>query len=140
MTLIAGSVLVSPPVAEYPSSMEGCRQCGAPVERSYRYCPWCAAPQRTKLTELFPGHPAIETSRGRALRVSRYFGDGETRHVRFSVWAGGGPDEARAEAAMSIDSAEAERLGRFLLDLPAPRETLAAELEQTQELGPGPAS
>ena len=48
--------------------------------QAFRYCPWCAAPQRAKLVEFFTGTGA-ET--GKALRVSRYTDEG---HVRFSVW------------------------------------------------------
>ncbi|OAI54908.1 hypothetical protein AYO48_00780 [Gaiella sp. SCGC AG-212-M14] len=45
---------------------------------------------------------------GKALRVSRYL----TRdpHVRFSVW----DESGVAEAAVSLDQAEAARLARFL--------------------------
>ncbi len=44
---------------------------------------------------------------GRALRVSRYV---DERHVRFSVW----DESGTAEAALSIDEAEAQRLAAFL--------------------------
>jgi bifunctional non-homologous end joining protein LigD len=26
----------------------GCRECGGELEGAYRFCPWCAAPQRRK--------------------------------------------------------------------------------------------
>ena len=83
---------------------------------AFRYCPWCAAPQRLKLVEFFRGR-AREGSQD-ALRVSRYLhDDADERHVRFSIWR-----DARVEAAVSLDDEEAERLGRFLLDsAPAPR-------------------
>src|ERR671910_1783707 len=84
--------------------MERCSQCGGETASVYRYCPWCAAPQRRKLVEFFAGTGA---EAGKALRVSRYRDEG---HVRFSVW-----DEAGvAEAAVSIDEREAQRLTAFL--------------------------
>ena len=89
--------------------MEQCAQCGGSVERSFRYCPWCARPQRSKLVEFFLAHPEIERDHGKALRVSRYLGDG-MRHVRFSVWNEAG----EAQGAVSLTNAEAERLRRFL--------------------------
>ena len=42
-------------------------------------------------------------------------GDAEERHVRFSVWTEG-EASARAEAAVSLDQDEADRLAMFLLD------------------------
>jgi hypothetical protein len=81
-----------------------CRECGESVDAQYRYCPWCAAPQRRKLVEFFAGTGA---EAGKALRVSRYRDEG---HVRFSVW-----DEAGvAEAVVSVDDGEAARLAAFL--------------------------
>ena len=50
---------------------------------------------------------------GKALRVSRYLT--EEPHVRFSVWSADGV----AEAAVSLDEEEAERLAGFLA-APAP--------------------
>ena len=77
----------------------------------YRFCPWCAAPLRSKLVEFFHPHPAFEG--GRALRVSRYLGgDTEERHVRLSIW----DDESTAESVIPLEDAEAERLARFLLE------------------------
>jgi hypothetical protein len=84
--------------------MHTCRSCNGSVEGDYRYCPWCAAPQRAKLVEFFTG---TGSDSGRALRVSRYV---DERHVRFSVW----DESGRAEAALSIGEAEAQRLARFL--------------------------
>src|SRR3954466_4560096 len=72
--------------------------------------PWCAAPQRRKLVEFFPAHPR---DHGKALRVSRYLT--EEPHVRFSVWNADGV----AEAAVSLEEAEAQRLAGFLA-VPAP--------------------
>ena len=91
--------------------MAECAGCGGKVEDSFRFCPWCATPQRLKLVEFFRGHAVTERDRGKALRVSRYLGpDPEERHVRFSVWSGAGV----AEAAVSLDERETARLRRFL--------------------------
>ena len=89
------------------------------MERNHRFCPWCAAPQRLKIVDFFRGHAEIEGDRGRALRVSRYLGAGEERHVRFSVWDDAG-ETARATAALSLDEEEAARLARFLVETEAP--------------------
>jgi hypothetical protein len=108
-----------------------CRQCGGRVEAAHRFCPWCAAPQRSKFVEFFRAHPLIDDAR--ALRVSRYFGPEEVdRHVRFSVWT-----DDRAEAAVSLPEEEAGRLSRFLA-MPAPRPSsgvrrLRRQLEQGLE-------
>jgi hypothetical protein len=75
------------------------------MEAAYRFCPWCASPQRRKLVEFFRAHPRDE---GRALRVSRYLTDDP--HVRFSVWSADGV----AEAAVSLEEEEAARLAAFL--------------------------
>jgi hypothetical protein len=83
-----------------------CAECGGELAASFRFCPWCAAPQRRKLVEFFRAHPRDE---GKALRVSRYLS--EEPHVRFSVWS---PDGV-AEAAVSLDEREAGRLADFLL-------------------------
>jgi hypothetical protein len=90
--------------------MRTCAGCGRGVENRFRFCPWCAQPQRSKLVDFFRAAPLDE---GRALRVSRYLHEG---HVRFSVWN----EDGTAEAAVSIDEAEAERLAAFLLG-PQPR-------------------
>ncbi len=104
--------------------MRECATCTGPVEATYRYCPWCAAPQRLKLTEFFRPHPLLPDDRAKALRVSRYLAPPDAeRHVRFSVWNDSGGD-ARAEAAVSLDEAEADRLARFLS---APRYEAAHE-------------
>ena len=84
--------------------MHACRQCGGSIEEWFRYCPWCAAPQRTKLVEFFGGTGA---EAGKALRVSRYTDEG---HVRFSVW----DETGTAEAAVSVDAQEAVRLAALL--------------------------
>jgi hypothetical protein len=91
--------------------VDRCPQCEGPVEARFRFCPWCAAPRRRKLVEFFFPHAEIEGDRGKALRVSRYLGvGGDPRHVRFSVWS----ETGVAEAAVSLDDAEVERLRGFL--------------------------
>jgi hypothetical protein len=92
--------------------MRVCAECCGELEAAYRFCPWCAAPQRRKLVEFFPAHRRDE---GKALRVSRYLT--EEPHVRFSVWSAGG----EAEAAVSLEEQEAERLAGFLAAPQAPR-------------------
>ncbi|MDQ3875633.1 MAG: zinc ribbon domain-containing protein [Actinomycetota bacterium] len=110
--------------------MRACPRCGGSTSSSFRYCPWCAAPQRLKLVEFFQSHPGIAADRGKSLRVSRYLAPVvDERHVRISVWAERG-DLAEAEAAVSLEDAEARRLARFLLETepePAPR-SLAAQV------------
>jgi hypothetical protein len=110
--------------------MRACKRCGGELDRAFRFCPWCAAPQRMKLVEFFQPHPLIERDRGKALRVSRYLGLAETeqRHVRFSVWN----EHGVAEAALSLSEKETRRLVAFLLapewPLAAPPRTLTAAL------------
>ena len=102
--------------------MKLCPHCGGDVEERFRFCPWCAAPQRSKLVEFFRAHPR---DAGKALRVSRYLD--EDPQVRFSVW-----DEAgRVEGAVSVDELEANRLARFLRPPPRRhrRHALAALLD-----------
>ena len=90
--------------------MRTCRGCGNGVEDRFRYCPWCAAPQRRKLVEFFAPHPAVEGDQAKALRVSRYFGDEATApQVRFSIW-----NVDSAEAAVSLSNEEAARVAAFL--------------------------
>ena len=85
--------------------MRECRRCGGDVGEAFRYCPWCAEPQRRKIVEFFSAFMPDE--RGKALRVSRYVREG---HVRFSVW----DESGRAEAAVSVDEDEARRLAAFV--------------------------
>jgi len=96
--------------------MHACRQCGGSIGEAFRYCPWCAAPQRAKLVEFFRGTGA---EAGKALRVSRYRDEG---HVRFSVW----DETGVAEAAVSVSEHEAQRLAAFL----AARDRVASLLER----------
>ena len=106
-----------------------CRACGNGVEDRFRYCPWCAAPQRRKLVEFFAPHPGVEADAQKALRVSRYFGDDETApQVRFSIWS-----VDYAEAAVSLSPEEAERVSAFLTP-PAPRRQLIDQLRDTFRL------
>lgn len=84
--------------------MAACSECGRDVEARFRFCPWCGTAQRSKLVEFFRPH---RNSPGRALRVSRYFGD--EPQVRFSVW-----DDGVARAAVSLDEDESARLAAFL--------------------------
>lgn len=108
--------------------MRTCRGCGNGVEDRFRYCPWCAAPQRRKLVEFFAPHPAVEADHLKALRVSRYFGDDETvPQVRFSIW-----NVDSAEAAVSLSEAEAQRVAAFLL--PPPKRPLLDQLKDTLRL------
>jgi hypothetical protein len=92
--------------------MYPCPSCDGLIDKGYRYCPWCAAPQRLKVVEFFLPHPSIPHDHDKALRVSRYLGGAEDeKHVRFSVWGGKG----EVKAAVSLAEEEADRLGRFLL-------------------------
>lgn len=90
----------------YVPGMAGCPRCSSEVDPSFRFCPWCAQPQRRKLVEFFRAHPR---DAGRILRVSRYYGD--EPQLRFSIW-----DEAgTAQAALSLAEDEADRLADFLV-------------------------
>jgi hypothetical protein len=88
--------------------MQECRECGGSIAETFRYCPWCAAAQRTKLVEFFAG---TGDEAGKALRVSRYTVEG---HVRFSVW----DESGTAEAVVSVAEEEARRLAAFLASAP----------------------
>ena len=90
-----------------------CASCGEIVEARFRFCPWCAAPLRLKLVEFFRPHPLISGDDHKALRVSRYLEPGPAAHVRFSIWTET-EDAAEAEAAVSLERAEAARLAAFL--------------------------
>jgi hypothetical protein len=106
--------------------MRSCASCGAGVEERFRFCPWCAEPQRLKLVEFFRPH---RFDRGKALRVSRYLGAPDGGHVRFSVWTEF-DDRARAEAAVSLDQEEASRLARFIGARARPRPRTLSRLER----------
>lgn len=100
--------------------MRACSQCGGAVEPSFRFCPWCATPQRRKLVEFFAASDAIAEDHGKALRVSHYL---DRHHVRFSVW----DESGTAESAVSLDEDEALRLAAFLAPRP-PRRSRVHEL------------
>jgi hypothetical protein len=92
--------------------MQRCGACGGLLDKGYRYCPWCAAPQRLKLVEFFSPHPGFDEDHDKALRVSRYLGsEDHERHVRFSIWGGRG----EVKAAMSLTDEEADKVAQFLL-------------------------
>jgi len=95
--------------------MAECRRCAEEVDRAFRFCPWCGAALRIKVTELFRG------ADGKGLRVSHYFGDEEEEEalVRVSLWSEALGRHLRAEAAVSLSQGEAERLARFLAYAPA---------------------
>ena len=69
-------------------------------------------PAAAQAGRVLPAHPR---DAGKALRVSRYLT--EDPHVRFSVWS----SEGVAEAAVSLDEEEAERLAEFLAAPSPPR-------------------
>jgi hypothetical protein len=112
--------------------VHSCTRCRGSVGDAFRFCPWCAAPQRVKLVEFFRGHPEIE-SQDRALPVSRDLEDEPVeRHTRLSIWSAS-ETNARAEAAVSLDEAETARLARFLIDTesaPEPPRGLRRILDQ----------
>jgi hypothetical protein len=104
--------------------MNECRRCAEEVDREFRYCPWCGAPLRIKVTELFGG------ADGKALRVSRYFGDEDTpAQLRFSIWSG-----ESADAVISLSTEEAERLSRFVGPLPLARKPLLDQIRESLRL------
>jgi hypothetical protein len=84
--------------------MGACGACGGEVEREFRFCPWCSAPLRRKLTQFFLGDG------GKALRVSRYLVEDE-RQVRLSIWS----EDGVAEAVVSLSDDESDRLADFVL-------------------------
>jgi DnaJ-class molecular chaperone len=103
--------------------MRRCSQCGGELEARFRFCPHCGVAQRTKLVEFFSRHPDPAIGSAQALRVSRYFETEETpAQVRLSIWS-----DDRADAVVSLDEAEAERLARFLAPA-AGRRSLLDEL------------
>ncbi|MBA2385272.1 MAG: hypothetical protein H0V68_11515 [Actinobacteria bacterium] len=106
--------------------MHECRHCGRGVEDRFRFCPWCAAPQRTKIVEFFAPHPAVTADAGKGLRVSRYFGDEDNpRQLRFSIWSADS-----AVGAISLSEEEAARLAQFLAP---PRVSRKPILDQIRE-------
>jgi hypothetical protein len=81
-----------------------CVQCSRELEDEFRFCPHCGAAQRSKIVEHFRGHQDIDDG---WLRVSAYLQ--APRHLRMSIWRDG-----EAQAVISLEPAEAHRLGRFL--------------------------
>jgi hypothetical protein len=98
--------------------MAQCGHCGGATVSRYRFCPWCAAPQRRKLVEFFRG---ADADARKALRVSRYLPE---RRVRFSVW----DESGTARAAVSLDEDEAARLASYLAPAPRLRQRLRDDL------------
>ena len=106
-----------------------CRHCGNGVEDRFRFCPWCAVPQRSKLVEFFAPHPGVPGDVGRALRVSRYFASDERpAQIRFSIWSGDS-----ADAAVSLSEEEAARLAQFVAP-PVARRPFIDHLRDTLRL------
>jgi hypothetical protein len=88
------------------------------MAQQFRYCPWCAEPQRRKLVEFFRG---ADADTRKALRVSRYLPE---QRVRFSVW----DESGTARAAVSLDDKEAARLAAYLAPPPIRRQGLLDDL------------
>jgi hypothetical protein len=110
--------------------VHACRHCGNGLEDRFRFCPWCAAPQRRKLVEFFAPHPAVPGDVHKALRISQYFGDDETvPQFRFSIWSA-----ESADAAVSLTEDEAERVALFLTPPRRPRRALFDSLRETLRL------
>jgi hypothetical protein len=84
--------------------MAQCRHCCTEIDSEFRYCPWCAHPQRRKLVQFFRG---VDDDVHRALRVSRYLPE---KRVRFSVW----DETGTARAAVSLDDETAAHLAAYL--------------------------
>jgi hypothetical protein len=99
--------------------MSECAHCGGETDARYRFCPWCASPQRQKLVEFFRG---ADADAGRALRVSRYLPE---QRVRFSVW----DETGTARAAVSLDEQEAHRLAGYLAPSVSEKPRLLDELK-----------
>ena len=81
-----------------------CACCGQRVEDDYRFCPRCGTAQRVKVVEYFQGAKELDDG---WLRVSVYLT--HPQHVRFSIWR-----RSSAEAVMSLQPGEAQRLADFL--------------------------
>lgn len=103
--------------------MGTCSCCGRQLDEDFRFCPACGTPQRVKVVEHFLGAEELDDG---GLRVSVYLT--RPQHVRFSIWK-----NDRAEAAMSLHPAEAQRLADFLSSLVrhTKREPLEASLRRS---------
>ena len=107
-----------------------CRHCGKGVEDRFRFCPWCAAPQRTKIVEFFAPHPAVSADASKGLRVSRYFGSEDTPpQLRLSIWSGDS-----ADAAIALADDEAARLAQFLAPTRVSRKPLLDQIRESLRL------
>ena len=110
--------------------MRGCAGCGRSIEARFRFCPFCGVAQRTKLVEFFLPHREVPEDAQKALRVSHYFEtDERPAQVRVSIWS-----EDEAQAAVSLDEAEAARLADFLTVPQRQRRGLLDELRTTLRL------
>lgn len=87
--------------------MRTCSDCGRGVADDFRFCPGCGAALRSKIVEYFRGEDEFGDG---MLRVSVYLT--RPQHVRLSIWKG----EA-AQAALSLNPAEADRLVDFVAGL-----------------------
>ena len=107
-----------------------CRQCGKSVADRFRYCPWCAAPQRMKVVEFFAPHPEVTADASKGLRVSRYFGDEDNpAQLRFSVWS-----PVSVDAAISLTEEEATRLANFITPIPTTRKPILDQIRESLRL------
>ena len=110
--------------------MHECRHCGKDVEDRFRFCPWCAVPQRTKIVEFFAPHPAVSADASKGLRVSRYFGSEHTPpQFRLSIWSGDS-----ADAAIALADDEAARLAQFLVPPQVSRKPLLDQIRESLRL------
>ena len=91
--------------------MRTCSECRHAVEDEFRFCPRCGAALRSKIVEYFVGEGDLGDG---ALRVSVYLT--QPQHVRLSIWKGD-----TAQAALSLNPVEADRLVGFLQSLRATR-------------------
>lgn len=102
--------------------MAECPACRTTIEDEFRFCPGCGRRLRTKVVEYFRGDRRLDDG---DLRVSVYLT--EPQNVRLSFWR-----DERAEAALSLDPAEAARLAGFLgAVVGQPRHSLGDSLRAT---------
>jgi hypothetical protein len=100
------------------------------VADRFRFCPWCATPQRAKFVEFFAPHPAVATDSSKGLRVSRYLGDEATPpQLRLSIWS-----RDSAAAAISLTNEEASRLASFIAPVPATRRPILDQIRESLHL------
>ena len=102
--------------------MAECPDCSRTIEDEFRFCPSCGRRLRTKVVEYFRGDPRFADG---DLRVSVYLN--EPQNVRLSFWR-----DDHAEAALSLDPAEAARLAGFLSGfVRPPRRSLVSSVRTT---------